>query len=132
MDGIDEISDIEYFKSKLENFINQNIYNQKKYKYIISCRTNVYESIVKGISNFKVYYLKDLNYYESLDLLKTKCGDIVDTLDFHTRLTNFLKTPFQLEILANFINDKNKFLKILLSCGKPILTIDFLTIKMKN
>lgn len=111
LDGIDEISDIEYFKSKLENFINQNIDNQKKYKYIISCRTNVYESIVKGISNFKVYYLKDLNYYESLDLLKTKCGDIVDTLDFHTRLTNFLKTPFQLEILANFINDKKEIPK---------------------
>jgi hypothetical protein len=111
LDGIDEISDIKYFKSKLENFINQNIDNQKKYKYIISCRTNVYESIVKGISNFKVYYLKDLNYYESLDLLKTKCGDIVDTLDFHTRLTNFLKTPFQLEILANFINDKKEIPK---------------------
>lgn len=111
LDGIDEISDIEYFKSKLENFINQNIDNQKKYKYIISCRTNVYESIVKGISNFKVYYLKDLNYYESLDLLKTKCGDIVDTLDFNTRLTNFLKTPFQVEILANFINDKKEIPK---------------------
>lgn len=111
LDGIDEISDIEYFKSKLENFINQNTDNQKKYRYIISCRTNVYESIVKGVSNFKVYYLKDLNYYESIELLKTKCGGIIDTLDFHKALTNFLKTPFQLEILANFINDKKEIPK---------------------
>ncbi|OUL60511.1 NACHT domain-containing NTPase, partial [Flavobacterium sp. AJR] len=106
LDGIDEISDIEYFKSKLENFITQNENGSKKFKYIISCRSNVYESIVKGIPNFNVYYLRDLYFHESTELLRKKCGNIVDTLYFHNSFTNFLKTPFQVEILANYITSK--------------------------
>jgi hypothetical protein len=109
LDGIDEISDIEYFKSKLETFIIANDNKSKNYKFIISCRTNVFQSIVKEISNFKVYYLKDLTYYQSLELLKNKCGDIIDSFRFDDMIANFLRSPFQINILANYINEKKKF-----------------------
>lgn len=103
LDGIDEISDIEYFKSKLENFVTQNLNGSQKFKFIISCRSNVYDSIVKGIPNFSVYYLRDLYTYESIEILKAKCGGIIESLSFNNAIINFLKTPFQLEILADYI-----------------------------
>ena len=106
LDGIDEISDIENFKSKLENFFENNINKTKKYKFIISCRTNVYESIAKGITGFKTFYLKDLTQQESLELLKKKCGNIIDTIGYQDILLEFLKTPFHIEIVADFINQK--------------------------
>ncbi|MFH6948219.1 NACHT domain-containing protein [Flavobacterium sp. FlaQc-51] len=105
LDGIDEISDIEYFKSKLENFVAQNLNDSQKFKFIISCRSNVYESIVKGIPNFSVYYLRDLYTYESIEILKRKCGGIIESLSFNNSFINFLKTPFQLEILADYIKN---------------------------
>ena len=106
LDGIDEISDIENFKSKIENFIANKIDKTKKYKFIISCRTNVYESIAKGLSGFKTFYLKNLTQYESLELLKKKCGNIIDTIGNQDILLDFLKTPFHIEIVADFINQQ--------------------------
>lgn len=106
LDGIDEIVDIEYFKSKLNNFFNN--YDSNKYKCIISCRTNVYESIVRDIHGFKKYYLKDLSRNQSIQLLKAKCGLIIDNLVLDERIIDFLKTPFQVEILADFINQNSK------------------------
>jgi len=108
LDGIDEISDIEYFKSKLENFIAHSSNGPKKIKYIISCRSNVYESIVKGIPEFKVFYLRDLYSNESFEILKRKCGNVIETLSFDNSFINFLKTPFQLEILAEFIKNNGR------------------------
>lgn len=108
LDGIDEISDIEYFKSKLENFISQNAESRKKSKFIISCRANVYESIIKGIKDFNVYYLRDLYSYESLEFLKNNYGAAMDSLYYSSAYNSFLKTPFQLEILADFIKNKKQ------------------------
>jgi hypothetical protein len=106
LDGIDEITDIQDFTSKLENFIKKNEIEEKDCKFLLSCRTNVYERIVKSVYNFKIYYLKDLSYNQSVDLLKNKCGDIVNTFDLTSLNANFLKSPFQIDILANYINDK--------------------------
>ncbi len=107
LDGIDEIADIEYFKSKLSVFLNKEN-NSKKYKCIISCRTNVYESIVKSISGFEKYYLKDLTRSESMSLLEQKCGNIIHGLNFNEMHYDFVKTPFQVQILANYINQYKK------------------------
>ncbi|MFL0131880.1 NACHT domain-containing protein, partial [Tenacibaculum maritimum] len=66
-DGIDEISDIQDFESKLQTFIKS--LKNPKHKIIISCRANVFQSSVKKIDNFKVYNLKDLTLYEGLTIL---------------------------------------------------------------
>ncbi|MEO8235766.1 MAG: hypothetical protein ABI549_10165 [Flavobacterium sp.] len=122
LDGIDEISDIENFKSKLESFITSNTNKTKKHKFIISCRTNVYESIAKGISGFKVFYLKDLTQFESLELLKKKCGNIIDTIGYQDMLLDFLKTPFHIEIVADFINKKQTLPKNTADLWKTYIT----------
>jgi hypothetical protein len=57
------------------------------------------------ISNF-TFYLKDLSQYESLELLKIKCGNIIDKIGYQDALLDFLKTPFHIEIVADFINQK--------------------------
>lgn len=69
-DGIDEIADIEDFKSKIEVFVSFNL----KSKFIISCRTNIFENIAQELPDFKSYVLNDLSYFEGFDLLKMKCG----------------------------------------------------------
>ena len=108
-DGIDEIPDIQDFNSKLETFIYYLNTNEIEFKFILSCRTNVYESLIKNISDFKVYYLRDLYYHESINLLKQKCGNaIIDSLSFDSTITEFLKNPFQVNILADYIKENKK------------------------
>ena len=106
LDGIDEISDIEYFKSKLENFILKEN-SEKQIKYVISCRTNIYESIVLNIPDFKVFYLKNLTLDESLELLELKCNFKIEKEEIATKFLDYLKTPFHIEIFANYINQYN-------------------------
>lgn len=108
-DGIDEIQNIQDFNSKLETFIYYLNINEINFKFILSCRTNVYESLIKNISGFKIYYLRDLYYQESIDLLKIKCGSaIIDNLSFDSKITEFLKNPFQVNILADYIRESKK------------------------
>lgn len=108
LDGIDEVADIEYFKSKLENFI-QEVQNHKKLKIIISCRTNVYESIVNNISGFKTYYLNDLTIEESRTMLIHYCGEIAKKINLdNSSINEFLNNPFQVKLLAEYINVHRK------------------------
>lgn len=108
LDGIDEIADIEYFKSKLEVFIDKNENRNKSFKYIISCRTNVYESVVNTITGFQAFYLNDLTNYEIKMLLKSHCGNLIDKLNFGENIKDFLNTPFQVLILSEYINANRK------------------------
>lgn len=104
LDGIDEIHDIESFKSKFQNFIERNTHRKKDLKYVISCRTNIYESIVLGIPQFKSYYLKDLTYDQGIELLQKKC----ENFTLESRFNVFLKTPFLIDILADYIIEKKE------------------------
>ncbi len=106
LDGIDEITEIQDFTSKLENFIQKLEIEEKEFKIILSCRTNVYERIVKGVYDLKIYYLKDLEYNQSIELLKNRCGNILDSFNLNELDVSFLKSPFQVNVLANYINEK--------------------------
>ncbi len=57
-DGIDEIQNIQDFVSKLENFITNLEKEDREFDIVISCRTNIYESIVKNVLGFIVFYIK--------------------------------------------------------------------------
>ncbi|WP_024772913.1 NACHT domain-containing protein [Aquimarina macrocephali] len=107
-DGIDEIQDIQDFISKLENFITILENENKQFSIVISCRTNIYESIVKTISGFKVFYLKELIPSEGKSLLKKLCGPIIDDFDFNSNISTFLRNPFQIEVLSEYINTHQK------------------------
>ena len=106
LDGIDEISDIEYFKSKLENFISKEN-TEKQIKYVISCRTNIYESVVLNILGFKIFYLKNLTLDESLKLLEQRCVHPIAKEEIATKFLDYLKTPFHVQIFASYINQNN-------------------------
>lgn len=104
LDGIDEISDIESFKSKLENFIDTNRNANKNIKYVISCRTNIYDSIVNRLSNFSTFYIQDLTHEQGVELLCKKCVGF----KYDNKLEVFIKNPFLIDIVANYITEKGK------------------------
>jgi hypothetical protein len=106
LDGIDEITDIQDFTSKLESYVQKVEIEEKKFKFLLSCRTNVYDRIVKSVYNFEIYYLNDFSYNQSIELLKNKCGKTFNDLDMRDLKVSFLKSPFQINILANYINEK--------------------------
>ena len=108
LDGIDEIADIEYFKSKLTQFIENNKRQEKDFKYVVSCRTNIYESLVRDFKEFIPFYLNNLTDSEIFGLLRSNCGDIIDSLDFNDNIREFLNNPFQIKILSEYINGHGK------------------------
>jgi hypothetical protein len=103
LDGIDEISDIESFKSKLENFIDSN-HLKKDIKYVISCRTNIYESVVNRLPNFSAFYLRDLTKAQGIELLSKKGIEF----KYDSKWDAFLKNPFLVSILAEYISEKQE------------------------
>lgn len=108
LDGIDEIADVENFISKLENFLNTDVVLNIKVKCIISCRTNIYESVIKDITGFSTFFMKELEYTESIDFLKKLCNSPINHLEFNQISSSFLKNPFQIKILASYINTENQ------------------------
>ncbi|WP_415831454.1 NACHT domain-containing protein, partial [Flavobacterium terrigena] len=109
-DGLDEIKDSQDFISKLEVFIEACDNNKlKSIKFLLSCRTNIYESIVKNISDFKVFYLNNLSNDEAFKLLKKQLIDssLIEKLPFQRIHFDFLKNPFLIEILSEYINRNN-------------------------
>ncbi|MEM5564741.1 hypothetical protein WNY78_06480 [Psychroserpens sp. AS72] len=107
LDGIDEIADVENFISKLEDFLNTDFVLNIKVKCIISCRTNIYESVIKDITGFSTFFMKELEYTESIDFLKKLCNATIDHIEFNQISRSFLKNPFQIKILANYLNAFN-------------------------
>ncbi|TSE07929.1 NACHT domain-containing protein [Aquimarina algiphila] len=107
-DGIDEIQDIKDFISKLQNFIIALEREDAIFSMVISCRTNIYESLAKSISGFKIFYLKELVYLQGKRLLKIWSGSIIDDFSFNQNHLNFLRNPFQIKRLSEYINTHNK------------------------
>lgn len=104
VDGIDELSEIESFKTKFENFVIANSRLKKDIKYVLSCRTNIFESLVFGLQGFKNFYLQDLSLKEGIGLLERKGIDF----EYDPKLDAFLKNPFLAGILAEYIMEKGK------------------------
>ncbi|AXT63098.1 hypothetical protein D1816_23030 [Aquimarina sp. AD10] len=107
-DGIDEISDIHDFISKLESFITNLQGYDIKHRFIVSCRTNVYEDIVKRIVGFHKLFLREFRFEEGFELLQESCKNNLDKNSVKSFISNFLKNPLQIEIIASFINVKGK------------------------
>ena len=107
LDGIDEIPNVQDFISKLQLFINST--KSKNYKFLISCRTNVFESVVKVVDDFQVFYLKNLSVNQGLSILNKKTNFKELTYeDLDRNLTAFLKNPFLIGIIIDYINSEKK------------------------
>lgn len=105
-DGLDEIADIQDFVSELENFIIK--YRHLNIKYLISCRTNIYEKYLIKIENFEIVYLKYLSVGQIENILQEKFGLSISSGDLE-KLESIMQTPFNLDLFANYHIENGAF-----------------------
>ncbi|TDQ79080.1 NACHT domain-containing protein [Sphingobacterium yanglingense] len=106
LDGLDEVYDITDFSNKLRSFIEE--YKKERLKttlkFIISCRTSIYNKIVKDLEGFTTAYLNPIAEGQALRYLKDKFDiDFVRAnhgIDFWKH-RDLLDTPFYLELIGN-------------------------------
>lgn len=106
LDGIDEIVDGNDFVSKLQSFIREQSLAGREYKYLISCRSNIFSSFSSQLQEFEVYKLSELKLTQSQKLLESLTSTTFDIADLYlyAEKTVFLKHPFLLKIVANYYN----------------------------
>ncbi|MEJ5144846.1 NACHT domain-containing protein [Sphingobacterium sp. MYb388] len=107
LDGLDEVYDIVDFSNKLRSFIDElstNNTNNNTIKFVISCRTSIYNKIVKDLTGFNTVYLNPVIDGQAISFLANKYN--IDFVKRH-RDFNFLKyhdlleSPFYLELIGN-------------------------------
>lgn len=98
-DGLDEINYIDEFIAELRNFMTH--YADMKLKFIVSCRTNIYQKYVIEIPDFTTVYLKNLSSFQIESILKQKY-DITASDAEIDEFTAILQTPFNLDLFANY------------------------------
>lgn len=106
LDGLDEISEIEDFLSAFEVFINKN--KLSNYKYVLSCRTNIYEKYLVNITNFETFFLEDLTIEQSQSILKKKFDIRFENINLEEKHYQYLKTPFFLNLFAEYYISEKK------------------------
>lgn len=105
-DGLDEIANIQDFISELENFIQK--YKHFKVKYLISCRTNIYEKYLIEVENFKLVYLKYLSIKQIMSILQNKYELSISHKEIEN-LEPIIQTPFNLDLFAKYHIENGKF-----------------------
>ena len=100
LDGLDEISEIQDFISAFEIFVSKN--NLFNIKYVISCRTNIYEKYLVNISNFKTFFLDHLMLDQAKSILNEKYKINLDLISIDDKHKNYLQTPFFLNLFAEY------------------------------
>jgi hypothetical protein len=110
LDGLDEIEDIQDFLSAFEIFISKN--QKRNIKYIVSCRTNIYEKYLVTINDFQTFFLEDLTFEQASSILKKSFEIDIDDMKLDDMHFIYLKTPFFLNQLVNFyLNNQGKLPK---------------------
>jgi hypothetical protein len=109
LDGLDEVANIQDFISALELFIAKN--SDLNPKYIISCRTNIYDKYLIKIDKFELYRIKELNRDQIQSILKNSYQLDVNVSDEEINKTPIFYSPFFLELLANYYSEYNELPK---------------------
>ncbi|WP_343564086.1 hypothetical protein [Sphingobacterium sp.] len=112
LDGLDEVYDITDFSNKLRSFIESTKVSQRKnnIKFIISCRTSIYNKIVKNLDGFTEAYLNPVVDGQAIRFLSDKFG--IDFINEHRKFNfwkyvDLLETPFYLELIGkNYLKTK--------------------------
>ena len=106
LDGLDEIEDLHDFISEFEIFTSK--FNDLKIRYVVSCRTNIYEKYLIKISGFQTYYLENLSFEQAKSILLNKYLVDIDKLTIDTKNREFIQSPFFLKLFADYYNIQNK------------------------
>jgi hypothetical protein len=130
-DGIDEIENIIDFSNKLRNFIadNPTLFKEKKFKFILSCRTNIYNKFIKEISGFDICFLNEISFYNGLSFLNAKFDlNLFDNKLFDTyKNRDILENPFYLELIGNYFVKHNQILT-----NKSLLIEEFVNTRLNH
>lgn len=108
LDSLDEIADVQDFISELELFIMNN--SKRDMKFVIACRSNIYNSHFINIKGFEAYQLQELNSNQIRNLLLQYVSgeEVLNKILTHDR-TPFMNSPFFLSKLGELLNE-NKVL----------------------
>nr|WP_294675601.1 hypothetical protein [uncultured Fluviicola sp.] len=108
LDGIDEIVEVNDFISKLQTFIREHNLRNRNYKYLISCRSNIFNDFSSQLNGLETYKLSELKLNQSQKLLEslTQSNFDLEELYLYSQNNIFLKNPFQLKIVANYYNNQ--------------------------
>ncbi|ALM49454.1 hypothetical protein AMR72_11420 [Flavobacterium psychrophilum] len=98
-DGLDEISEIHSFISDLEIFITK--YKSLRLKFVISCRTNIYDKYIIKSIKFEPLFLRKLTLDQALNILQNQF-DLKLTFSRFDNNYTYLENPFFLGIFAKF------------------------------
>lgn len=105
-DGLDEIADIQDFISELEIFMVK--FSHLNLKFILSCRTNIYEKYLIDITGFETVYLKNLTEVQIKNILKNKYDITILPEELDKYYSN-IQTPFNLDLFAKYYLENNSF-----------------------
>lgn len=110
LDGLDEISYGQTFRTMIENFI-QNHDGETTVKFVISCRTNIYESTIRDITNFRCCTLNSLDFKHALKYLVDKY-QMPSESDYYHEIAGvqkeFFENPYYLNLLGDYYQESQK------------------------
>lgn len=110
LDGLDEISYGQSFRTMIENFI-QNHDGGTVVKFVISCRTNMYESTIRDITNFRCCTLNSLHFKHALHYLVTKY-QMPQESNYYGEIAQdqkeFFENPYYLNLLGDYYKEGQK------------------------
>ncbi|WP_323786985.1 hypothetical protein [Psychroserpens sp.] len=114
LDGLDEISYINEFKAKLQNFISNNKDEFQNIYFVLSCRTNIYENIVKGIPKFECFFLDSISYQSAINHLQSAFKfprKVILGLHVNEDQREFLENPFYLNLFGEYYSENSSLPK---------------------
>lgn len=113
-DGLDEVHNIIDFTNKLKTFITENVDTIKKnrLKFIISCRTSIYNKYVKDFAGFQVCFLNEVSEGASIRFLFKKYNiDLRTDSRFNFwKYRDILENPFYLYLLGDYFKNTGEML----------------------
>ena len=111
LDGLDEVEFGPVFRTRLEQFI-QKYRNGYDLKIILSCRTNIYDYVIKDITRFKCFELKPLKMEAAMAYLKGAYQVPADPKrynDLAPEAMTFLKNPYYLNLMGQYFQEHQDF-----------------------
>jgi DNA polymerase III delta prime subunit len=106
LDGLDEVVDIQDFISAFQLFININ--RQGNSKYVISCRTNIYDKYLVDVVDFNPFFLEVLDLNQITKILDSKHSISLSSLNYNQEIIDLLSSPFFLDLFAEYFKNKSK------------------------